>query len=60
MKLNVYRCDICQKEHRRADRVMITFYKNDSFNICFSDLCSVCEEKLGDEIKKLGPQEMEE
>jgi len=53
MKINLYKCDICEKEHRRIDIVDLHIYKNDSLSRQLMHLCSVCEEVIKQEMEKL-------
>jgi hypothetical protein len=53
VKINLYKCDICEKEHRRCDCIGISIYKNDSLAQSWDHLCSVCEEVIKQETDKL-------
>jgi hypothetical protein len=46
VKLNLYLCDICEKEHRRCDIITISLQKNDVLGDIFQHLCVVCENHI--------------
>ena len=42
----VYRCDLCQKEHRRADIFRFETIKNSYIEEGGNHLCSICEDAI--------------
>jgi hypothetical protein len=54
MRLKLYQCDMCEKEHRRGDIVNIAYHINGLLKKPLEHLCSVCEDiinKAIDEVK---------
>lgn len=55
MKVDVYRCDVCGKEHRDTNYFALDFMRN----LCirdgdrFRDICVNCESKIMDLFKEL-------